>query len=797
MKLPSHAPRRLALALGLAAIGTAATSAAVFVGPQTLPAGTFERVEMPIPLRLAEGMSADATTSLSAAEVGAADQLAAMRAWNDAGQVPAKAGFHRTLVEPQVARLAPALWTEAVGRAAGGGWTALSPRGNLVWGTSVAVEGASRLRLHLTDVSLPEGTRLWVYGFGEEARAFDLEYLHPENGLWTPSILGDRIHLEVEIPEAARGGSWGFAIPEVSQIFDAHGTRGYLSPEASPEDCLEFGSCFDSTDFPGYEAAMHGVFQYIYEEGGSTWLCSGGLLNDTDPSTNKLWGLTANHCINSTAADNTVDPWYNYYFTGCPPTSIHFDQGPVGATIRVTRAIPDPDVTLMEMNDSGIDFAVALLGWTTAHVGPGITLHKLSHPYAPIPDSGDPDVVILPQMYSEHVSTENPDFLCEDGDGTIEAGEVTLANFIYTVSTLGTTVGGSSGSPILLPNGQVVGQLLGKCHASGPAGPDSCQYDEFNNLDGRFEQSFPYLSPFLTPGGGGSCTPDADTSCLLGERFRVEVQWTTIDDTGAAQVMSFGGERAESDQSVFFYFFNPENFEMGVKMVDACSFNDSFWVFISGLTNQAYVVTINDTQTGQTRQYSNPLGQYPQTLGLTDGINGFDCTPGDGQVGEPPTADEAGGFVAIQPSDPMDARLATILATSELAHEAQTPVTLLERAARQLMPSATPGRLTSPFVVVESLDSSGDAAAAIALDISAEQEALLAISRTPEEYRAALLALRAEQRRALELQPPVEIQPGIFYLATGTTFLIPHFAEDSVEGSGAAQSSDRGEGGER
>ena len=35
--------------------------------------------------------------------------------------------------------------------------------------------------------------------------------------------------------------------------------------------------------------------------------------------------------------------------------------------------------------------------------------------------------------------------------------------------------------------------------------------------------------------------------------------------TGEAKVMAFGGQRTESDQSVFFYFFDdqPENFEMG------------------------------------------------------------------------------------------------------------------------------------------------------------------------------------------------------------------------------------------
>jgi len=161
------------------------------------------------------------------------------------------------------------------------------------------------------------------------------------------------------------------------------------------------------------------------------------------------------------------------------------------------------------------------------------------------------------------------------------------------------------------------------------------------------------LKNLVTSGPDLACTPDADTGCLLGGRFQVEVDWDTGTATGGAQVMSFGGQRAESDQSAFFWFFNPENFEMGVKMVDACSFNDSFWTFVSGLTNVEYTVTIFDTFTGQVRTYSNPLGSYPQTLGNTDGTSGFDCTPGDGARTFAPTPEQVRQVVAAAPADPL------------------------------------------------------------------------------------------------------------------------------------------------
>jgi len=163
------------------------------------------------------------------------------------------------------------------------------------------------------------------------------------------------------------------------------------------------------------------------------------------------------------------------------------------------------------------------------------------------------------------------------------------------------------------------------------------------------------LKSLVVSGPDLACTPDADTACLLAGRFQVEVDYDTGSGsgTGAGQVMSFGGQRAESDQSIFFYFFDPANFEMGVKMVDACSFNDSFWIFASGLTNVAYTITIFDTFTGQSRQVTNPLGTYPQTVGLTDGVGGFDCTPGDGARTFAPTPEQVRQVVAMAPSDPL------------------------------------------------------------------------------------------------------------------------------------------------
>jgi hypothetical protein len=119
----------------------------------------------------------------------------------------------------------------------------------------------------------------------------------------------------------------------------------------------------------------------------------------------------------------------------------------------------------------------------------------------------------------------------------------------------------------------------------------------------------------------GACNPDADTACLLRGRFQVEIDWQSATGNGAAQVLSFGGQRAENDESSFWWFFSPTNFEMGVKVLDGCSLNGKLWVFLSGLTDQGWTVRVRDTQTGTTKTYTNPAGHLSQTFADTAAFN--------------------------------------------------------------------------------------------------------------------------------------------------------------------------------
>jgi len=124
------------------------------------------------------------------------------------------------------------------------------------------------------------------------------------------------------------------------------------------------------------------------------------------------------------------------------------------------------------------------------------------------------------------------------------------------------------------------------------------------------------------PPSPGPCTPDAATACLQSGRFEVKVDWQTASATGAGQVMSFGGQRTENDESVFWWFFSPTNFELGVKVLNACGLNGKYWVFLSGLTDQGWTVHVRDSVTGATKTYSNAVGHLSSTF---SDVSAFSC----------------------------------------------------------------------------------------------------------------------------------------------------------------------------
>ncbi len=102
----------------------------------------------------------------------------------------------------------------------------------------------------------------------------------------------------------------------------------------------------------------------------------------------------------------------------------------------------------------------------------------------------------------------------------------------------------------------------------------------------------------------GTCQPDANTLCLRHSRYAVGVDWTADGgDGGRADVV-----RAGTDDSGLFRFFDPDNWEVLIKVLDGCERNGAVWVFAASTTNLGYRVHVTDTVTGDVREYRNDPG---------------------------------------------------------------------------------------------------------------------------------------------------------------------------------------------
>ena len=98
---------------------------------------------------------------------------------------------------------------------------------------------------------------------------------------------------------------------------------------------------------------------------------------------------------------------------------------------------------------------------------------------------------------------------------------------------------------------------------------------------------------------------DGRVAELLGGRFRV---WVTGNDFALTPFVGKTAPLASTDSAIF-YFFQPANFELLVKVVNGCGLNNRFWVFYAATTNVDFYLYVDDVfDASPGIYYHNPLG---------------------------------------------------------------------------------------------------------------------------------------------------------------------------------------------
>lgn len=510
----------LSLAFAFAASATCAQSLPSIGGEPALP----PKAEAPLAWRDANSVQALPSAPRQAYGPMAAERIAALAASNEAnGYKRLQVGISRDIGEAQ-SRIESLRWDPVAGGHVAR--LAIESPDALALRSGLRVRGGEgRLEFRFSGSDRPE--RVEAQLSGAEARN-----IADASGLfWGPVTDGQVQYVEVFAPAGTDLSGVQATVPQVSHLVTSMANQFQLAPKIGESgSCNVDTKCRENTLGADFVNAKNAVSWMNFVEGGSTYICTGTLLNDTDNATQVPYYFTANHCIDNQTVANTLVTIWNYEATSCNSgvSAATTQRGP-GATLLFTDSagpIEAPpyegtDISLFRLNQAppaGAYYA----GWDANPVAANASVLAIHHP------RGDSKKSSVGQQLLNDTTTFRAGWLS------------------------GTTEGGSSGSGLFtLGNGyQLRGGLFGggaSCANSGNLG-NAGNYDIYSRLDMVWPQVQQYLAPTPqtfgpTPGRdytGAWYNPNESGWGLTvyqyaGPAYNTFVMFFIYDQTGKAQ----------------------------------------------------------------------------------------------------------------------------------------------------------------------------------------------------------------------------------------------------------------------
>lgn len=348
-------------------------------------------------------------------------------------------------------------------------WTAVS--GGQVAVFSVRSPGAVALRLGIRVQSLPSAAELRFFGTDDDQRVLGPERLADlrqatvseqpggQGTYWSPVVGGDTAGVEIFVPTSGDSSLVVLSVPLISHLVKAP-----WSGEKASALCEIDIACYDAT----WGSIARAVARMVFSSGGSSFLCTGTLLNDTDSSTFIPYFLTANHCIDTAQEAASLNTFWMYQYTSCggstPASGSQLTSGAVVLSTSTTN-----DHTLLRLNSPAPASAV-FAGWTTATPSSNTAITGIHHP------AGD---------------FKKISFGVIEGVSSYGGSATGSGDYLRVHWNAGVTEGGSSGSALFISTQQLVGQLKGgSSFCTSPTDPD---------WYGRFSSTYSSVAPYLNP----------------------------------------------------------------------------------------------------------------------------------------------------------------------------------------------------------------------------------------------------------------------------------------------------------
>jgi lysyl endopeptidase len=472
------AVRAWCIGLTLAAVAAAGASAQMSVPPARYDGPRHEKSADAAPsLLLPRGAPARRIELPPPGPGEGVARKAAAKAGSTAGKAASKSrrlavGYARPVpVADAVLRLSELPWQAAADGMRAAQVTLTSP-------------GAAAVRIGLSLEDAPPGLVLRFQGSGGGATAFGpvaAAALAAGDVSWSPVLEGEAGTIEFALPADADPGAAIIRMETISHLVAAgNGLRAFESNIGLAGACEMDIACLDTPLQQQLASATNAVARMVVTIAGSTYLCSGTLLNDAQGSFTPYF-LTADHCVEDTgdpvagrgtaaASAATINTYWFFQAATCGSLAVPAYKLLAGGAKLLARSL-DADWALVQLNLAppvGTTFSA----WSAdAPVATGTAADGIHHP------SGD---------------------LKKFSMGSVAGyqGYSDGSSFIRMLWTTGVTEPGSSGSGLFTLNAAAGHyELRGSLSGGASSCTDRQGIDEY----ARFDAAFPLLKDYLAP----------------------------------------------------------------------------------------------------------------------------------------------------------------------------------------------------------------------------------------------------------------------------------------------------------
>ncbi|MEE4198659.1 MAG: T9SS type A sorting domain-containing protein [Bacteroidales bacterium] len=336
-----------------------------------------------------------------------------------------------------------------------GVWDTLA-NGDKIWQVKIVSSGAYSLSVVFDYYNLPPGAELFIYNRenNHSLGAFTSHNNKKNKKLAIAPVKGEEMIIEYFEPrEVDFSGKL-----HISSVGHDYKNIYHLLSNSS-KSFGSSGSCNININCPEgdlWQTVKKSVCKITF----NGFLCSGALVNTTKNDGTPYF-LTAKHCIDDAFDAENAIFYFNYESPTCDNIDGDKTQTISGSTLIATPPSRTLDFSLLELSElPPPEYSPYYAGWSRDFANPS-TVTSIHHP------SGDIKKITVANKGA--TTGDFGGYYTENSHWWIEAWDI------------GTTEGGSSGSPLFDQNQRIIGDLTG--------GEASCSYN-FNDYYQQFHRSW-------------------------------------------------------------------------------------------------------------------------------------------------------------------------------------------------------------------------------------------------------------------------------------------------------------------